>query len=135
MVDWAYYKERLGSAIQKIITIPAAMQVHAHEGLGLAGSTLVSHNQALKHQHCARARAPACMQGVANPCPRVQHPDWLHRKLSSLSGRQVRGEAARTCQAAASVAGNDRQDRTAAQRRTRAIAVGRRCFPFAFRSS
>jgi len=25
-VDWAYYKERLGSAIQKIITIPAAMQ-------------------------------------------------------------------------------------------------------------
>ena len=26
LVDWAYYKERLGSAIQKIITIPAAMQ-------------------------------------------------------------------------------------------------------------
>ena len=26
IVDWAYYKERLGSAIQKIITIPAAMQ-------------------------------------------------------------------------------------------------------------
>ena len=25
-MDWAYYKERLGSAIQKIITIPAAMQ-------------------------------------------------------------------------------------------------------------
>jgi hypothetical protein len=26
MVDWEYYKERLGNAIQKIITIPAAMQ-------------------------------------------------------------------------------------------------------------
>ncbi|PRW20477.1 DNA polymerase epsilon catalytic subunit A [Chlorella sorokiniana] len=26
IVDWEYYKERLGSAIQKIITIPAAMQ-------------------------------------------------------------------------------------------------------------
>jgi DNA polymerase epsilon subunit 1 len=45
MVDWAYYKERLGSAIQKIITIPAAMQ------------------------------------RVANPVPRVRHPDWLHKKV------------------------------------------------------
>ncbi|KDD76144.1 B-family DNA polymerase, partial [Helicosporidium sp. ATCC 50920] len=26
IVDWAYYRERLGSAIQKIVTIPAAMQ-------------------------------------------------------------------------------------------------------------
>ncbi len=26
IVDWEYYKERLGNAIQKIITIPAAMQ-------------------------------------------------------------------------------------------------------------
>ena len=26
IVDWDYYRERLGSAIQKIITIPAAMQ-------------------------------------------------------------------------------------------------------------
>ena len=26
IVDWEYYKERLGSAVQKIITIPAAMQ-------------------------------------------------------------------------------------------------------------
>jgi hypothetical protein len=26
IVDWGYYKERLGNAIQKIITIPAAMQ-------------------------------------------------------------------------------------------------------------
>lgn len=45
IVDWSYYKQRLGSAIQKIITIPAAMQK------------------------------------VANPVPRVLHPDWLHKKV------------------------------------------------------
>ncbi|CAI0398250.1 unnamed protein product [Linum tenue] len=45
IIDWEYYKQRLGSAIQKIITIPAAMQK------------------------------------VANPVPRVVHPDWLHRKV------------------------------------------------------
>ncbi|XP_015586460.1 DNA polymerase epsilon catalytic subunit A [Cephus cinctus] len=45
ILDWNYYIERLGSVIQKIITIPAAMQ------------------------------------GLANPVPRVQHPDWLHKKL------------------------------------------------------
>ena len=37
-------RERLGNAIQKIITIPAAMQ------------------------------------SVANPVPRIAHPDWLLRK-------------------------------------------------------
>ena len=31
LVDWDYYTTRLGSAIQKIITIPAAMQ-KAREG-------------------------------------------------------------------------------------------------------
>lgn len=45
MLDWEYYIERLASAIQKIITIPAAMQ------------------------------------NVANPVPRVKHPDWLHSRL------------------------------------------------------
>lgn len=45
ILDWNYYIERLGSAIQKIITIPAAMQ------------------------------------GVANPVPRVRHPDWLHKRM------------------------------------------------------
>jgi len=46
LLDWAYYKERLGSAIQKIITIPAAMQQ------------------------------------VANPVPRIKHPDWLHKRVA-----------------------------------------------------
>ncbi|XP_031270603.1 DNA polymerase epsilon catalytic subunit A-like [Pistacia vera] len=45
IVDWSYYKQRLSSAVQKIITIPAAMQK------------------------------------VANPVPRVIHPDWLHKKV------------------------------------------------------
>ncbi|KAF7989243.1 hypothetical protein HCN44_007840 [Aphidius gifuensis] len=45
VLDWNYYIERLSSTIQKIITIPAAMQ------------------------------------GVANPVPRVKHPDWLHKRL------------------------------------------------------
>lgn len=45
ILDWDYYLERLGGAIQKIITIPAALQQ------------------------------------VANPVPRVTHPDWLHKRL------------------------------------------------------
>ena len=45
VLDWDYYRARLASVIQKIITIPAAMQK------------------------------------VANPVPRVPHPDWLLRKL------------------------------------------------------
>ncbi|XP_062555151.1 DNA polymerase epsilon catalytic subunit 1 [Armigeres subalbatus] len=45
VLDWQYYIERLGGTIQKIITIPAALQ------------------------------------GLNNPVPRVQHPDWLHKKM------------------------------------------------------
>lgn len=45
ILDWDYYIERLGSVIQKLITIPAAMQK------------------------------------VANPVPRIAHPDWLHRRI------------------------------------------------------
>ncbi|CAH2045106.1 unnamed protein product, partial [Iphiclides podalirius] len=45
VLDWPYYIERLSGAIQKIITIPAAMQ------------------------------------GLDNPVPRVQYPDWLHKKM------------------------------------------------------
>merc|ERR1719187_401010 len=45
ILDWDYYIERLGGTIQKIITIPAALQ------------------------------------GIPNPVPRVQHPDWLHKKI------------------------------------------------------
>ncbi|EGW34100.1 DNA-directed DNA polymerase epsilon, catalytic subunit A [Spathaspora passalidarum NRRL Y-27907] len=46
VIDWDYYRERLASVIQKIITIPAALQ------------------------------------NVKNPVPRVQHPDWLKRKVT-----------------------------------------------------
>lgn len=48
VIDWAYYYERLASVVQKIITIPAALQ------------------------------------GVKNPVPRVDHPDWLQKKVSAL---------------------------------------------------
>jgi DNA polymerase elongation subunit (family B) len=56
ILDWAYYRERLGSAIQKIITIPAAMQ------------------------------------HVANPVPRIKHPDWL-TKLVGVAWRREGGGA------------------------------------------
>ena len=45
LVDWDYYTTRLSSAVQKIISIPAALQ------------------------------------HVTNPCPRVAHPDWLHKMV------------------------------------------------------
>ncbi|CCF58037.1 hypothetical protein KAFR_0D03890 [Kazachstania africana CBS 2517] len=45
IIDWAYYRERLASTIQKIITIPAALQ------------------------------------NVPNPVPRIEHPDWLRKKI------------------------------------------------------
>lgn len=37
ILDWGYYIERLGSAIQKIITIPAALQQ-----VGLTGPPLLA---------------------------------------------------------------------------------------------
>ena len=48
ILDWEYYIERLGSVIQKLITIPAAMQ------------------------------------RVANPVPRIHHPDWLYKRVAAL---------------------------------------------------
>ncbi|KAF2738253.1 DUF1744-domain-containing protein [Polyplosphaeria fusca] len=45
VLDWNYYRERLASQIQKLITIPAALQK------------------------------------VRNPVPRIQHPDWLDRRI------------------------------------------------------
>ncbi|CAI5755607.1 unnamed protein product [Candida verbasci] len=47
VIDWDYYYERLASVIQKIITIPAALQ------------------------------------NVKNPVPRVSHPDWLKKKITT----------------------------------------------------
>ncbi|KAK4686206.1 DNA polymerase epsilon subunit 1, partial [Tremellales sp. Uapishka_1] len=47
ILDWSYYTERLGSVIQKIITIPAALQK------------------------------------IANPVPRIRHPDWLFKKVAA----------------------------------------------------
>ena len=52
IVDWEYYKDRLAKTIQKIITIPAAMQ------------------------------------GLANPFPKVAHPEWLKKQLRNSKGGQ-----------------------------------------------
>ena len=51
ILDWTYYTERLGSVIQKLITIPAALQK------------------------------------VANPVPRVRHPDWLFKRVATKEDR------------------------------------------------
>ncbi|ORY88326.1 DNA polymerase epsilon catalytic subunit A [Leucosporidium creatinivorum] len=51
ILDWDYYIERLGSVIQKLITIPAALQK------------------------------------VANPVPRIRHPDWLFRRVANLEDK------------------------------------------------
>lgn len=59
ILDWKYYIERLGSAIQKIVTIPAAMQ-------GVSCSDLCVLIHPVK---------------ISNPVPRVTHPDWLHKRL------------------------------------------------------
>ncbi|SCW03082.1 LAFE_0G02542g1_1 [Lachancea fermentati] len=46
IIDWDYYRERLASVVQKIITIPAALQ------------------------------------NIKNPVPRVNHPDWLQKRIA-----------------------------------------------------
>lgn len=51
ILDWAYYRERLSSTIQKIITIPAALQ------------------------------------NVENPVPRVEHPEWLQKKIRVMNDK------------------------------------------------
>ena len=51
VIDWNYYLERLGSVIQKLITIPAALQK------------------------------------IPNPVPRVQHPEWLQKRINNQGDR------------------------------------------------
>ncbi|KAI8325970.1 DUF1744-domain-containing protein [Martensiomyces pterosporus] len=51
ILDWDYYLERFGSVIQKLITIPAAMQ------------------------------------GVANPVPRIRHPEWLLKRVNAAMNK------------------------------------------------
>ena len=55
ILDWDYYRTRLVKTVQKIITIPAALQ------------------------------------GVANPVPRIAHPEWLSKivKAQNDSHKQV----------------------------------------------
>ncbi|ANB11162.1 DNA polymerase epsilon catalytic subunit [Sugiyamaella lignohabitans] len=51
ILDWDYYRERLASTIQKMVTIPAALQQ------------------------------------VSNPVSRIQHPDWLLKRISTKNDK------------------------------------------------
>ncbi|EDO19087.1 hypothetical protein Kpol_2000p54 [Vanderwaltozyma polyspora DSM 70294] len=51
IIDWDYYRERVASVVQKIITIPAALQ------------------------------------DVSNPVPRVEHPEWLQKKIAKKNDK------------------------------------------------
>lgn len=70
ILDWAYYKERLGSAIQKIITIPAAMQK------------------------------------VANPVPRIKHPDWLYKRVAEHNDTKKQASMTKFLTARENINGN-----------------------------
>lgn len=56
IIDWNYYIERIGGAVQKIISIPAALQ------------------------------------GVPNPCPRIEHPKWLERTIANKNSTQKQAQ-------------------------------------------
>ena len=70
ILDWAYYKERLGSAIQKIITIPAAMQQ------------------------------------VANPVPRIKHPEWLYKRVAEHNDTKKQASMTKFLTARENINGN-----------------------------
>ncbi|CAJ0844766.1 4829_t:CDS:10, partial [Entrophospora sp. SA101] len=52
ILDWPYYLERFGSAVQKLVTIPASMQ------------------------------------GVKNPVPSLEHPEWLQKRLGTKDNKK-----------------------------------------------
>jgi len=92
ILDWSYYIERLGSAIQKIITIPAALQqvnYHAHHLDPYNTNYWQTSNICWSLYVCIYilfCLVPYILTvtyfvQVKNPVPRVRHPDWLHKKL------------------------------------------------------
>lgn len=76
ILDWSYYIERLGSAIQKIITIPAAMQQ-----VNIQFKIFFILYMCLKFIFDMNCVFASVYHQVKNPVPRVRHPDWLHKKL------------------------------------------------------
>lgn len=74
ILDWSYYIERLGSAIQKIITIPAALQQVQDKFHTFSSLFPVL-------PHVSFIVVFFFFFEVKNPVPRVRHPDWLHKKL------------------------------------------------------
>lgn len=74
ILDWTYYIERLGSAIQKIITIPAALQQVKNQHVSLVSQFILG-------WWTDEILIVSVHHQVKNPVPRVRHPDWLHKKL------------------------------------------------------
>ena len=73
IVDWDYYRQRLCSAIQKIITIPAAMQKVQLLSF-LRSLFLICYSNYIIDWWSYKLQ-------VTNPVPRVTHPDWLWKKV------------------------------------------------------
>ena len=77
ILDWSYYIDRLGNTIQKLITIPAAMQkVRVRPPFALAA-------RPARPDRIRGARACALGWQVVNPVPRVRHPDWLLKRVAT----------------------------------------------------
>jgi len=111
ILDWEYYIERLGSAIQKIITIPAALQVrHAAAGHDwLAGQSCVQEvcwkrlpklliascirrkSFAIKIS-CATNPSPPMFAGCSESCAAGQAP-WMVAQKAGWKERCFQTEA------------------------------------------
>lgn len=72
VLDWDYYIQRLNGAIQKIITIPAALQGVSKKLKNFFPDTLVVILICILNFFHLQ---------LQNPVPRVRHPDWLHKKM------------------------------------------------------
>ena len=69
VLDWEYYVERFNGTVQKIITIPAALQ-----------SVSAFLDQVFMTFEDEQFLIVVSWQ-VPNPVPRCKHPDWLQKKL------------------------------------------------------
>ena len=55
VVDWSYYKERLGKTIQKIITIPAGMQAVKNPCPRVIHPVRTTYKISIQHMLCRKA--------------------------------------------------------------------------------
>ena len=79
IVDWDYYRERLGSAIQKIITIPAAMQRVPNPVPRVKHPDWL-HKKVRRLGTCAALARNTARCGSSAPCTQAWH--CLNRQVS-----------------------------------------------------